>query len=331
MCDSCIDTNILLDKIDVVNYLSQYLDLTREGEEYFAICPFHKEKTASFSVTPSNGLIYCHGCHWGGNIIQFCMKYHNLTYKDTVEHLCVYLGILPNQIKSNKLSASSIAKKYAVNHIQEKKATYKILPEDIMNQYEIGGKYLDTWRKDGILDETMMKYSVKYDPISNRIVFPIRDMSGAIINVCGRTLDPSWKTKKLRKYTYFYSLGILDTFYGFFENTSDICEKKSIIIWEGAKSVMLAEQYGYKNSVAALTSRINPYQFKILISLGFKCIFAFDKEIDPRKVDEIQKLLRYVPVEAVIDRHNILPEKASPIDCGKDIWDRLYSERIKLN
>ena len=61
------------------------------------------------------------------------------------------------------------------------------------------------------------------------------------------------------------------------------------------------------------------------------CIFAFDKEIDPRKVDEIQKLLRYVPVEAVIDRHNILPEKASPIDCGKDIWDRLYSERIKLN
>lgn len=88
----------------------------------------------------------------------------------------------------------------------------------------------------------------------------------------GRTVDTQWKEKKLRKYTYFKPLGILDTIYGLAENRDYIALKNEIIIFEGAKSVMLAASWGIYNTAALLTSHVNPYQLKILAKLGCRVV-----------------------------------------------------------
>lgn len=197
-----------------------------------------------------------------------------------------------------------------------------------MDRYEFDKEKLQVWANEGIDFETMKFFGVAYDSFSNRIVFPIKSYQGDIINVCGRTLDKDFKVNGLRKYTYFKQFGgSLDTLYGFSDNKSAILESKEVIIFEGSKSVMLAHSWEIHNSCALLTSHLNPQQFIFLIQLGVKVVFALDKEIDIYKDHQIQKLSRYVPIEYIKDTQNILEEKMSPVDAGKENFLKLYNER----
>ena len=94
-----------------------------------------------------------------------------------------------------------------------------------------------------------------YDSFSDRLVYPIRNPDGKIVNIGGRTLDPHWKEKGLRKYTYFMSWGELKTIYGLAENRDAILQKGEIILFEGCKSVLLADTYGIHNTGAILVKR----------------------------------------------------------------------------
>lgn len=174
----------------------------------------------------------------------------------------------------------------------------------------------------------MQKYQVRYDSFSDRIVYPIRDVNGKIINVSGRTVDPEWKTKKLRKYTYFAPLGTLDTIYGLSENYEEIRKKHEIILYEGAKSVMIAYDWGVRNTGAVLTSHLNPNQVKILAKLGCDVVFALDKGINVREDENIKRLSRFVKVSYIYDRNDLLKDKDSPVDEGRETWEKLYKERI---
>lgn len=118
--------------------------------------------------------------------------------------------------------------------------------------------------------------------------------------------------------------------FGLYENRADIEREREIIIFEGAKSVMKAESYGFNNCVAALTSRINRYQLELLIQLGCRVVFAFDSDVELNKVDLIDTLKHYVHVDAVIDRQGLLGEKMSPVDRGANVWKFLYEGRIKI-
>ena len=89
-------------------------------------------------------------------------------------------------------------------------------------------------------------------------MMPIRDEAGNVIAFGGRTLEPEWKEKGLRKYTYFAGWGEMDVIYGLYENLKYILEKREIIIFEGCKSVLLSHSWGIKNTGALLTSHLNP-------------------------------------------------------------------------
>ena len=191
-------------------------------------------------------------------------------------------------------------------------------------------KKLQPWLKEGMSVESLMKYQVRYDPYSNRIVYPILDVKGNIINVSGRTLDKDYKEKGLRKYTYFKPLGLLDTIYGLAENKEEILRKKEIILFEGAKSVILADSWGIKNCGAVLTSHINPQQFKILIRLGVRVVFALDAEVNIKEDKNIMKLIPYVPVEWLKNRRGLLDDKDAPVDKGEEVFRTLYAERRRV-
>lgn len=316
--------------VDIVEYIGQFVELEEKGNEFFGLCPFHEEDTPSFSVTPGTGKFFCFGCHKGGDVLTFIKMFNHVNYAEAKTILEEYCGCKNTCVKKQKrLSASKVARRFAVQN-KRKDATYKELPDDVMERYEDAGKKLDVWRNEGINDRELQKYSVKYDSFTDRLVFPIRSPSGKIINISGRTLDPQYKEKKLPKYNYYGSLGRLDTMFGLYENRADIERKREIIIFEGAKSVMKAESYGFNNCVAALTSRINRYQLELLIQLGCRVVFAFDSDVELNKVDLIDTLKHYVHVDAVIDRQGLLDEKMSPVDRGADIWNFLYEGRIKI-
>lgn len=122
-------------------------------------------------------------------------------------------------------------------------------------------------------------------------------------------LDKAWKEKGLRKYTYFKPWGELNTLYGLYENREEIQNRHEIILFEGAKSVMLADTWGIHNTGAILTSHLNPNQMKILAQLGCRVVFALDKEVCIRDDHNIKRLKQFVKVEYIWDRDNLLMRK----------------------
>ena len=335
-----MDTDDLLESIQIEDYIGQYVELSPDsssGEDLFGVCPLHDDSDPSFSVTPSAGVWYCFGCHKGGTVIQFAQQYHHLSFGKAVEHLKKYANISDDGLQNTRhLNVTGVLKRYYPKKKKQKTRSYKVLPSNIMSRYDPPGDKLRGWRDEGMLDSVMEQYQVRYDPFSNRLVFPIRLPDGKIINICGRTLDPDFKTKldangkKVRKYTYFYDLGILDTLFGLYEHIDEIKRKKEIILFEGAKSVMLAEGWGVLNTAAVLTSKINPYQLRLLIQLGVRVVFALDAEVSVSDIQEVQKLKHFVTVEAVINRDGLLKPKDAPVDAGREVWENLYKRRCRI-
>jgi DNA primase len=188
---------------------------------------------------------------------------------------------------------------------------------------------LQAWLDEGISMESLKRFFVKYDAFSDRLVYPIRNLAGKIVNIGGRALDPEWKEKGLRKYTYFYGWGTMDTIYGIFDNLDEILKKREVILFEGCKSVLLADTWGIKNTGAILTSHLNPHQMKILARLGCRVVFALDKEVRIREDHNIQKLKNYVEVEYLWDREDLLDDKDAPVDKGAEVFKKLYEGRLR--
>ncbi len=264
----------------------------------------------------------------GGNVLTFIQKYNKCSFVKAVDILKRYANITEEYV-DHKLSAVKTMKKYK-SSILKPIEPHKILSEDVMLQYDSDCEKLKIWEREGISTEVLTKYQVRYDPFSNRLVFPIRDLYGNIISVKGRTLDKNYKEKKLRKYTYFQSIGNIDLLFGYYEHVEYIKNKKEIIIFEGEKSVMLMESWGYFNAAAILTSHLNPLQLPILIKLGVRIVFALDKDINIYEDENIKKLSHFVRVEYVRDTENLLEPKMSPVDAGEDTWLHLYERRIPI-
>lgn len=263
----------------------------------------------------------------GGNLISFVKRYHHISGREAFQMLCEYVGADPNEISRRRMEAVRVSKQFLPKKQDKKASKAKVLRPDHMEMYQWDEQKLSVWHDEGISYETMRKFGVRYDPVADRIVYPIKDVDGNIINVSGRTLDPDYKAKKLRKYTYYAPLGILNTLYGLSDNIDAVKQQKEIIIFEGAKSVMLADTWGIKNTAAICTSHLNPHQLMILAKLGVRTVFALDEDVCVFDDVQIKKLASLVTVEYVFDFHGLLQPKMAPVDAGPVIWQRLYNER----
>lgn len=327
-----MEVDDILEQVDILEYISQYLDLEEKNGEWWGLSPFKDENTPSFSVNTEKQRFYDFSSGAGGNLIHFIRRYHNCGFYEAIGIIKKFANITDDsEIIINRLESTKIAKKFKRNTSNTKESNPTVLPSNYMERYEFNEEKLQTWIDEGIDIDTLRKFSVYYDSFSDRIVFPVRNYTGDIINVCGRTLDKDFKAKGLRKYTYFKPFGgQLDTLYGFSDNRQAIMEKKEIIIFEGSKSVMLANSWGIHNTCAILTSHLNPQQFMFLVKLGIRVVFALDKEINIKDDKQIQRLRRYVTIEYLHDKNNLLSEKMAPVDNGREIFERLYNERRRL-
>lgn len=322
----------ILEKVDILEYIQQYCDLEKRSDgEYWGLSPFKEEKTPSFSVNAEKQKFYDFSSGMGGNLISFIMKYDDCSFIEALNKLKKYANITERGGVSTRLESVKIAKKFKHKAHEKKELKSTILPDNYMERYEFNTAKLQVWVDEGIGFDTMRKFDVCYDPFSDRIVFPIKNYVGNIINVCGRTLNDDYKVMGIRKYTYFKPLGFLNTLYGFSDNKDSIIEKQEIIIFEGAKSVMKASEWSINNTCALCTSHLNSQQLLFLIKLGVRVVFALDEDVDISKDANISKLKRYVAIEVVKNFDNLLSEKMSPVDAGREVWDKLYEGRTSAN
>ena len=322
----------LIESTDIVAYISQFVELEQRGEEYWGLSPFKEEKTPSFSVRPSPPRFFDYSSGIGGNVFTFIKYYFKCSSAEAVRKLQEYSGLDGElAFRPDKLDAVQSFRKFQPPKKPKKEAKGIVLPDDYMLRYEKRPDKLAVWRSEGISEASLEKFQVFYDAFSDRLVYPIRSPSGQIVNVGGRTLDPDWKEKKLRKYTYFFSWGSLETIYGLSDNLEAIKAKREIILFEGAKSVMIADGWGIHNTGAILTSHLNPAQLKLLAGLGCRVVFALDKDVHVRDDHNIKKLKQYVAVEYLYDFNDLLQAKDSPVDRGKEVFQTLYEQRFKYS
>jgi len=326
-----LEAQDLLDAVDIVDYISQYVDLEEKNGEYWGISPFTvpPEHTPSFSVRRETGKFYDFSSGQGGNVITFVMKFHGVPYYRAAKILQEYAGLSGDITAPVRLQATRIAKRFSEPR-PEKPCDSSTLPPDYMERYEWNEAALKLWADEGISYDVMRKFGVRYDRFSKRIVYPIRNVDGDIINVSGRTVDEDYKAKGLPKYTYYKPLGAVPAVYGLWENLEEIRKANEVILFEGAKSVMLAHTWGIKNCAAALTSHLSPRQFKILVQFGVPVTVAFDAEIDPRKDENIKRLKHYLPVYRIVNRGRLLEDKDAPVDKGKEVFEMLYNQKERL-
>ena len=326
----------IIEAIDIKEYISQFVDLEEKSGELWGLSPFKAENTPSFSLNPEKGFWYDFSAGMGGNLIDFVMQYNGVPLRSAVNILRKYAKIPEGEGGgTQRLEATKVARRYR-NHVKPRAvATAKPLPPDYMERYEFRHDKLRLWADEGIDWEVMRKCGVRYDAFDNRIVYPIKDYEGNIISVCGRTCDPDFKAKKIRKYTYFQEVGAIDTLYGYSDNQEAIMREKEIILFEGAKSCLKMTGWGYENTAAILTSHLSQNQYQFLLKLSswhnIRIVFALDADVDITKDKNIMKLAQYARVEWVKNLGNLLNEKDAPVDQGLEVFRKLYSGRRRLS
>lgn len=326
--------NEMCSSIDLLEYASQSMDFKKRGYDSFSVsCPLHRDDTPSLFITPSKNLFYCQSCGVGGNIINWLMTFEHMKFPEAVKKVSELSGI---DIKSFKTCSSMMLFKElqrAANIGKSKKiiANRKILDPSYMDQFI--DEPPQEWLDEGISAETMKHFGIRIDNASNRIVYPVYDADFNLIAAKGRTRFQKYKEFGIKKYLNYQQIGTTDYFAGMKENYEDIMRQKSVVIFEGLKSVMKLYDWDWHNAIAAETKGINDNQIILLIKMGLKEVtFADDNDVPISKIrHDVEKLRRYTNVYAIIDSHKLLPEnKMAPCDAGREVWEQLYSERIKL-
>lgn len=316
------------EKLPLTVYAKQFIELKKKNEKLFGLCPFHYEDTSSFMIDPKSQRYYCFGCHTYGDIITFIMKMDDLSYGDAVERAIELVG--EDFSDTTHSETLSILRTLAKPSVTEK-TDHAILDKAVFETYE---EYIDkSWVKEGIPYELFPRYEIRIDRQGNRTIYPVYDTRGNFINIKGRTRYRNFKERGIPKYINYYKVGTMDYLQGLHLNKEAILGKREIIIFEGVKSCMKAEGFGFDNVVSAETSTLTAEQIKLLISLHVNVVIAFDK--DKKLPDFYNKnlanLRRFAEVYYINDKLDLLgaeSEKNSPVDKGKDAWVELYKNRM---
>ncbi len=321
---------------DIVDVISQYVHLKRSGRNYFGLCPFHSEKSPSFSVSPDKQIFHCFGCGVGGNVITFISKIEGMNFVETVQSLAERANIqLPTlENTGDSLKEELKAKVYKVNeftaqyyHENLYKPQAKIAQEyvkkrqlnnETLKSFRIGfsGKFDELYqelKKQGFEEKEILESGLvnkndrgQYiDRYRNRLMFPICDVRGRVIAFGGRVLDDS-KPKYINSpENVVYSKGR----HLFGLNVAKKGDTKKLLIVEGYMDVISLHQRGITNVVAPLGTALTEQQGWLLRKSAEQIILSFDSDAAGlqaklRALDILQNMgcdLRILQVEGAKD------------------------------
>ena len=326
------EINELASQIDLFDYISQdYEWQKKSGDTYYFSCPLHSDSDPSLAVNTTDNFFHCFSCGRGSNIISWMIEYEGLTFPQACEKVQEITGQTLKPI-SNSETMKFFRKmrkiKNGFSEVNYNGREYQKLTD--YNRYS--GVCPQLWLDEGITEDAMHHFNVRVDPTRNRILYPIYDQDGRYICAKGRTTLKDFKLLGIPKYKYLGKIGINDFFVGWKENKNDIAVDNSVIIFEGIKSVMKAWSWGYYNCISAETATINDEQVKFLIKNRVKDVtIAFDSDKTKKQIESSAKLLkRFTNVYTTCNMNKLLGEKESPVDQGREVFEKLMEERVRL-
>lgn len=292
---------------DIVEVISGYVRLQKKGSNYFGLCPFHNEKSPSFSVSPGKQMYYCFGCGAGGNVITFLMEYENQTFPEAVRTLAQRAGIALPEADDSKEARQADSRRAKLLEINKEAAKYfyyqlrtergsvgmeylrkRELSDETMNHFGLGyaNKYSNDliqylkskgYSEDLIRDAGLCNVDEKhgmYDKFWNRVMFPIQDINHRVIGFGGRVMGDGKP-----KYLNSPETGIFDksrNLYGL--NFARTSRKGNVILCEGYMDVIAMHQAGFTQAVASLGTAFTSGQASLLRRYANEILLSYDSD-----------------------------------------------------
>lgn len=293
----------LLTRIDIIEIIEIYVALQKAGRDYKACCPFHQERTPSFTVSPRKQFYYCFGCGAHGNAIKFLMDHQHLSFVEAIEQLATRAGLavpstqkftsIPKENHDNLytlLDKISQYYRYQLKHHPQKQVAIDYLRKrgltgTICQQFGIGFappgrenvyRYFST-QQDQLIRTGMLstKSAQQYqDRFRNRIMFPIRDRQGRVIAFGGRVLDDATPKYLNSPETAIFHKS--QELYGLYEAVQHSPKLEKLLVVEGYLDVVALAQHGIHYAVATLGTALNAQHLRRLFRLVNQVIFCFD-------------------------------------------------------
>ena len=348
----------LISRSDIVEVINARVPLKRKGKEFTACCPFHNEKTPSFTVSENKQFFYCFGCHAKGNVIGFLMDYEHLSYVDAIESLAADAhldvphedGGRANKNTEDKQPLYDILRQASELFQQQLKSSERAvdylkkrgLSGEIAKQFKIGYAP-DGWdflishlgkSKDHLLALSKTGLIVNkdnnktYDRFRDRIIFPITDQRGRIIGFGGRILDQG-EPKYLNspENTVFHKGFEL---YGLYETKQALRKIDRIIVVEGYMDVVALAQSGINYAVASLGTATTTEQIQKTFRTTHEIIFCYDgdnagKKAAWRALENTLTVIR----DGMVAKFLFLPEKEDPDTMVRQEGKEAFEQRIK--
>ena len=343
-------------KNDIVDVISGYVKLQKKGANYFGLCPFHNEKSPSFSVSPGKQMYYCFGCGAGGNVITFLMEYENYTFQEALSSLADRAGVnLPKMeysreareqadLRARLLEVNKLAANYFYYQMKQPqgKAAYDYFhlkrgladetivhfglgysnkTSDDLYRYLKGKGYEDSFLKDTGL--VTLEERGGRDKFWNRVMFPIMDVNNRVIGFGGRVMgygEPKYlnspETKLFDKSRNLYGL-----------NYARLSREGYLLICEGYLDVISLHQAGFTNAVASLGTAFTSQHANVLKRYTDQVILTYDSD-----GAGVKAALRAIPILKEVGMSikvlNMKPYK-DPDEFIKNMGAEAFRQRIK--
>ena len=293
--------NKILDTAQIVEVISDFVSLKRRGANYVACCPFHNEKTPSFSVSPTKGIYHCFGCGKTGSAVRFVMEHESMSYVEAVKYLAKKYGIEVREKEETPEEIASRQRRESLMLVLD--YTERFFQESLRTQEgrNLGYAY---FKSRGLEDSTIEKYGLGWSPMKGtalcekaiedgykpeylvatgvciqkddgtlvdkfreRAMFPIHTVSGRIIGFGGRTLRSDYKERNIGKYVNSPQTEVYDkrtTLYGIYFAKSEIARRDRCILVEGYLDVLSMHQLGITNVVASSGTSLTVEQVNLI-------------------------------------------------------------------
>jgi DNA primase len=307
-------TELIKEKIDVVDFLKGYLTLTPAGKNFKALCPFHREKSPSFMVSPDRQTWHCFGCAKHGDVFTFLMEYENLEFGDALRVLAEKAGvelkrINPTEYKYlgllydlNDAAKDFWKKELLADPVAQQYLKERGLTQETIEEFAIGWapnepeKLTREFLKRGISPEDLVRAGLvfqsdhggKYDRFRGRIMFPIHNHLGKVVGFTGRVL-PQFDDGKMGKYINSPETAIFNKsklLYGLWKSKNHIREKGSAFLVEGQMDFLMSWQAGVKHAVASSGTAFTGDHLHVLRRLTDEIIVSFDNDEAGREAGE---------------------------------------------
>jgi DNA primase len=343
---------------NIVDIISEFINLRKRGKNFIGLCPFHNEKTPSFTVSEEKQIFHCFGCHNGGNVFKFLMDYEKISFVEAIKSIADRLGIQIDYEDQNSEKQSEQEILYDVNDFASKYFSNILLKE---NEGEIGRKYFhqrkitkqtikefglgySPAKRDAFVEHAKNRIDIEralqlgligkgseghlFDKFSGRIIFPIDSPNGRVVGFGGRILE---KNEYAAKYlnspeSIIYTKGRI--LYGLSHAKDEIRRLNKVIMVEGYMDLISLFQHGIKNVVAVSGTALTEEQVLLLSRYSKNVVLLFDADIAGVKASmrSIEILLRKDFEIKIVS----LPKGEDPDSYINQFGKEKFDELIKL-